>query len=119
MFSGHVVLPVERLGVLAGERQQIAHVPDDGLLVRVRGERRGRKLLEEAAVGCALGAQPTLFHDDVALLVELAKHRVEEARRFEVGPELDLVGGQRVEIAVRSELVVAFMPTPPARSTIR
>ena len=93
-----VVPPVERFGILAGERLQVAHVADDWLLVGVRGVRRGQELLEQAAVGRALCAKAPFFHDDIPLFVELAKHGIEESRRLEVGPELDFVRRQRVEI---------------------
>src|SRR5258708_5269279 len=46
----------------------------------------------------ALRAHATLFVNDVALFVELAEDRVEEALGVEIGPELHTVRRQRVEV---------------------
>ena len=74
-------------------------VADGGLPVGVRVEGRGDELLDQAADRLALGAHAALFDDHVALLVELAEHRLEEALGLEIGEQLELVGGQRVEVA--------------------
>ena len=64
----------------------------------MRGECGGQGLLDEPADRAALGAHAPLFVNDVALFVELAEDRVEEALGVEIRPELHAIRRQRVEV---------------------
>ena len=50
-------------------------------------------------MGLLSRAHAALLVDDVALLVELAHHRLEEALGLQVGPQLEAIGRERVEVA--------------------
>src|SRR5258708_9097482 len=65
----------------------------------MRGESRSQELLDQSSYGLAVRAHPPLLVDDVALLVELAHHRLQEALRLEIRPQLETVRGQRIEVA--------------------
>ena len=82
-----------------GERREVGGPAHHGLPVGMRGEGRGQELLDQPADRLALGAHPPLLVDDVALLVEVAHHRLQVALRLEVGPELQPVGGEGEEVA--------------------
>src|SRR5215469_3336012 len=64
----------------------------------MRDERSRKKLLRQAAERLAIGAHAPLFRHYIALLVELAHHRVQEALRFQKGPQLNAICGERVEV---------------------
>ena len=58
----------------------------------------GEELLDHAADGGGVDAHATLFLNDVALLVELALDGLADALAFEIGPELETVGGHAPEV---------------------
>ena len=70
----------------------------------------GHELQEQAPGGGRLVAQAALLVDHVAFLVELAEHGVSHAPTFHQRPQLEAVGGERVEVdggVVRGEGVDA------------
>ena len=68
-------------------------------MIGIGHERRAEELLEQAARGTAVGAHAALFHHHVALLVELAHHRMQQAVRLQRGPQLELVRRHGVHVA--------------------
>ena len=64
----------------------------------MRLEGGGGELLQQPADGIAVGAHAALFNHHIALLVELAHDRMQEALRFEVGPKFQPVFRKRVVI---------------------
>ena len=67
-------------------------------MVGMRREGCFRKLFEQPAERTAVGAHAAFFDDDIALLVELAHHRMQKALGFEIGPELEAIFWKRVVI---------------------
>ena len=94
-----VVLLVERHCIGSRKALQVGRPADDRLPIRVRGEGRGQRLLDQASDRVALGAHAPLFVNDVTLFVELAEHRMEEALGVEIGPQFNTVRRHRVEVA--------------------
>ena len=64
----------------------------------MRQKRHAEKLLEQAAGRVAVCSHAPLFKHHVALLVELAHHGVKKPLGFKIGPELDAVGRERIEV---------------------
>src|SRR6266542_1371496 len=61
-------------------------------------ERSGHKFFEKAAKRAALRTHAPLFGNHVALFVKLAENGMKETLRVEVGPQLEAIDWQRVEV---------------------
>ena len=95
---GRVVQVEERQRLGAGDALDVARPADHRPTVGGRLPEQRVELLFELAGRGAVGAQPPLLVDDVALGVELAEHRVHEPVRLHPEPQLELVGGDVHEV---------------------
>ena len=86
------------LGLGGGDLADLALPADAGAAVGMGDVGGGEELLDHAADGRGVDAHAALFLDDVALLVELALDGLGDALAFEVGPELEAVGGHGPEV---------------------
>ena len=109
----HVVGLVESLGLGRRDLAELAFPSDIGPMIGMRNISGGKKLLDHAADRVGVYAHAPLLHHHVALLVELARHRIRDAVALHVGPELQTVGGHAPEVLSRVE---AGLSVQPARS---
>ena len=86
-------------GLVEGVAVEIARPADHRPGVAARHPKHCVELLLKAACGRALGSQPPLLVNDVALGIKLTKHAVVEPIAFHPGPQLELVGGNGDEVA--------------------
>ena len=98
---GSVVVPVVALDVLSAESLQVGHVSNDGLAVRVLGERGRQVPLIQCPGRARVDPHAPFFHDDVPLRVELAEYRIRHAVRLEREEELRPVRRQLHEVRRR------------------
>ena len=97
--AGNVMLLEELHRIGRRERLQVRGITHGRAVVRIRRECRAEKLLDQPSGRIAVGAHAALFHHHVALLVELAQHRIGEAVRFDGGPQLNHVRRHGVHVA--------------------
>ena len=96
--AGNVVALEEFSRVGGGKALQIGSVADGGPVIGIGHEGCAQELLDQAAGGTAVGTHAALFHDHVALFVELAHHGMHHAIRLERGPQLDLIRRHGVHV---------------------
>ena len=96
--GGYVILLVEGVGLGGGDLADFALPTYAGAAVGMRDVGGGEELLDHAAHWGGVDAHAALFLDDVALLVELALDGMGDALAFQVGPELEAVGGHAPEV---------------------
>ncbi len=94
----NVILFVEGFGLGCAYLADLALPADAAATVGVGDVGGGEELLDHAADGGRVDAHATLFLNDVALLVELALDGLADALAFEIGPELEAVGGHGPEV---------------------
>ena len=97
--AGQVVLVEKVLCVGSRERLQVRRIADGGAMIGIGVESCAQKLLDKAPGGSAVGTHAPLFHDDVALFVEVTHYGISEAVGLDRRPKLNHVGGHRVHVA--------------------
>ena len=96
--AADVILFVEGHGLGGVDLADFAGPADGAAAVVVGHVGGGHELLDEAADGIGVGAHAALFHDHVALLVELAGHGIGQAARLHPRPQLQAVFRHRPEV---------------------
>ena len=67
-------------------------------MVRMRLKCGGSELFDHPSDRIAIRAHAALFDHHIAFFIKLAHYRLRETRRFKIGPKLQPIGGQRIEI---------------------
>ncbi len=94
----HVILIEELFGIGPPQADDVAGPSSRRIAIGVGRERGGQQILNELALRTRFDAHAVLFQHHLALFVELAEHRPQEALRFHQEPKLRPVGRQAVVI---------------------